>query len=79
MAVKNPEDPRALGALELQFERLFAADPTLGAEVSRLWAQAQAEGIVRGGGERSVTVGGSVQGSTIITGDSNTIQRPPDR
>ena len=35
----------------------------------------QAQTMVTASGERAVAIGGSVQGSTIITGDGNTVQR----
>lgn len=66
------EDPRALGALELQLEKLLAADAELAADIAVLLAEAEKAGVVATG-ERSVAIGGSVTTSTIVTGDQNTL------
>ncbi len=69
-----PEDQDAQAALRLQLRKLLAEDTTLAAEVARLWGEAQAAGVtVTAAGERAVAVGGSVYGSTIITGDENMV------
>jgi hypothetical protein len=69
---KAPEDPRAVGALELQLEKVLAADPALLAEVTRLWEEAQKAGVVAATGDRSIAVGGDAQG-VFVTGDQNTV------
>ena len=69
-----PEDQRALGALELQLEKLLAADAGLAAAVTELLAEAQQAGAVASG-ERSIAVTGNVSSSTFVTGDQNTIGR----
>ena len=69
----RPDDPRAVGALELQLEKVLAADPALAADVARLWEEAQKAGVVAATGDRSVAVGGNVSQSTIVTGDQNTV------
>jgi hypothetical protein len=69
----RPEDERALAALELQLEKLLAADERLAADVGRLWEDAKRDGAVAAIGERSVAVGGDVSGSTFVTGDQNTV------
>lgn len=69
-----PDDQRALGALELQLEKLLAADAGLAAAVAQLLAEAQQAGVVASG-EGSIAVGGSVNASTLTTGDQNTIGR----
>ena len=70
---KAPEDPRAVGALELQLEKLLAADPALLAEVTRLWEDAQRAGVVAATGDRSIAIGGDASSSVFITGDQNTV------
>jgi hypothetical protein len=64
----RPDDERAQAFLELQLEKLLAADGALAADVARLWAEAQAANVVVATGERSVAVGRDVSG-TIVTGD----------
>jgi hypothetical protein len=63
-----PDDDRARGFLELQLERLLAADGELAADMERLWREAEAANVVVASGERSVAVGRDVSG-TIVTGD----------
>lgn len=69
---QRPGDERAIGALELQLEKLLAADPDLARELAALWEEAKGAGVVAAVGERSVAVGGDVSG-TIVTGDQNTV------
>ncbi len=72
----NPQNEGAQAALRWQLEKLLSADRALAAEVARLWGEAQAAGVtVTASGDRSVAIGGSVGGSTIITGDQNKIER----
>ncbi len=69
------EDPDAQAALRLQLKKLLSEEPALAEEVARLWEQVQAAGVTAtAGGDRSVAIGGSVTGSTIVTGDRNTVQ-----
>ncbi len=71
-----PNDPDAQAALRLQLRRALEADPASAAEIARLWGEAQAAGVtVTAFGDRSVAIGGSVSGSTIITGDQNEVER----
>lgn len=70
---ERPQDERARGALELALEDLLRADPELARDVAELWRQVP-PGVVAAVGERAVAVGGSVTGSTIITGDSNVLR-----
>jgi hypothetical protein len=70
----RPDDPRAVGALELQLEKVLDADPVLAADVRRLWEEAQRAGVVAAVGDRSVAVGGDVSGSVIVTGDHDTVR-----
>ncbi len=67
----HPQDEDAIAALRLQLRKLLQADPDLRAEAARVLAQVPA-GVIAWG-ERSVAVGGHVQGSTIITGDRNVV------
>lgn len=68
------DDQRALGALELQLEKLLAADAQLADDIEHLWAEAGKAGVVASG-EGAVAIGGNVTSSTVITGDQNTIGR----
>jgi hypothetical protein len=72
-AAGRPDDPRAVAALELQLEKLLDGQPALVEELAAIVREAQAAGIVAVGA-RSVAVGGNVAGSTIVTGDSNTLR-----
>ncbi len=72
----NPQDEDARAALRLQLKKLLAEDDALAKEVARLWSKTQAAGVsVIASGDRSVAIGGSVSGSTIITGDQSTVQQ----
>lgn len=73
-AAENPDDPDYQAALRVQFRKMLAEDPALAEDLRQVLESSQkATGSVNvsAGGERSVAVGGSVQGSTIITGDQN--------
>jgi hypothetical protein len=72
----DPADEGARIALARQLAKLMEADPGLAADVEQLWAQARQAGVVAAG-PRSVAVGGSVSGSTIVTGDDNVIRGGP--
>ena len=68
------DDPDAQAALRLQLKKALEADQVLAAEIARLWEEARAAGVtVIASGDRSVAIGGSVSGSTIVTGDQNVI------
>ena len=69
---ESPKDQGAQVALQRQLEKLLTKDQSLAEEVSRWLEQGKAAGInVTVSGERNVAIGGSVTGSTIITGDNN--------
>ncbi len=68
-AAARPQDPAAQAALRQHLEALLRADPALAADIARLVAQTKAPGA------RSVTIGGSVHHSIIITGDGNEVTR----
>ncbi|HEX8085144.1 MAG TPA: hypothetical protein VF529_12710 [Solirubrobacteraceae bacterium] len=72
-AAARSDDPRALGALQLQLEKILAGDAQLAADVTALWEEAQRSGVVAAMGDRSVAISGDVRGSTLITGDQNTV------
>jgi hypothetical protein len=73
-AAPDNEDIRA--ALRVQLKKLLADDPGLAAEIVRQLSEGQATGAaVSAHGARSVAVGGSVTGSTITTGDQNTVNQ----
>jgi hypothetical protein len=73
-AAANPGDADYQAALRVHLRKLLTEDPTLAQELLHVIEnneQAAASVNVSAGGERSVAVGGSVQGSTVITGDQN--------
>lgn len=74
---QNPQDEDAQAALRLQLKKLLAEDTALAEEVARLLAGVDAGrgNTVIASGNRSVAIGGSVSGSTIITGDKNKLNR----
>jgi len=68
-----PDNEDALAALRLQLKKLLAEDEALAGEVARLWEEARQTGVtVIASGERSVAAQ-KIEGSTIITGDRNTV------
>ncbi len=72
----NPKDEETLAALRLQLKKLLVEDEALAQELARLLQQAQAPGrTVTASGERSVAIGGNVNGSVIVTGDKNKINK----
>jgi len=74
-AAAEPDDPDAQAALRLQLKKLPTEDETRAGEIARLWKETQAAGVtVTAFGDRSAAIGGSVSGSTIITGDRNKVQ-----
>ncbi len=71
----SPEDQYARAAFLQQLKKLLIEDQSLAEEVSRWLDQGKASGItVTAKGERSVAIGGDVKGSTIVTGDQNTVK-----
>jgi hypothetical protein len=79
-AAQMPDSKDAQGALRLQLYKLLKEDQSLAEEVSRWLAQAKGAGInVSASGERSVAIGGTVKGSTIVTGDSIRSTDLPER
>jgi hypothetical protein len=73
-AAMNPDDPDYQAALRVQLRKLLTEDETLAQELRQvLESRESAAGSIEvsASGERSVAVGGSVQGSTIITGNQN--------
>jgi hypothetical protein len=69
---RNPQDADAQAALRLQLKKILTEDEALAHELVPLVQSLQQTRIsVIASGERSVAVGGSISGSTIITGDVN--------
>ena len=69
---QSPDDQDAQAAFRRQLKKLLTEDQSLAEEVRRWLEQGKAAGInVSVSGERNVAVGGSITGSTIITGDQN--------
>jgi hypothetical protein len=73
-AAAAPHDEDAQAALRLQLKKLFTENEELAREIGQQWAAAQAAGVtIIASGERSVAAQ-NITGSTIITGDHNTVQ-----
>jgi hypothetical protein len=82
----DPDNDRAQAALAWQLEKLLAANPRLGEELTHLWTNSGGNTItaVTASGERSIAIGGSVSGSHVATGnvgDTSALkpQQPPSR
>jgi hypothetical protein len=72
-AAQNPGDDDYQASLRVQLRKLLAHDPALARELQDILEQDASKDTVNvsAGGDRSVAVGGSVQGSSIVTGDGN--------
>ncbi len=69
---QSPDDQDAQAAFRRQLKKLLTEDQSLAEEVGRWLEQGKAAGInVSVSGDRNVAIGGSITGSTIITGDQN--------
>jgi hypothetical protein len=65
-----PDDADTQAAFRVQLRKLLEADPALARDLSVLLAQAKPTGnTVTASGHRSVAIGGSANGATIVTGD----------
>ncbi|HET6979277.1 MAG TPA: hypothetical protein VFI24_23295 [Pyrinomonadaceae bacterium] len=72
---QSPGDEDAQAAFRQQLKKLLTEDQSLAKEVSHWLEQGKAAGLsVSASGERSVAIGGDVNGSTIITGDQNKVK-----
>lgn len=69
-----PDNTDAHAALRLQLKKILAEDAKLVAELQEILDKAQAIHKVNVSGNRNVTIGGSIAGGTIITGDSNILK-----
>jgi hypothetical protein len=67
-------DESALVALDRQLKKLMAADEALAADIEGLLAEARSTDVIASGAG-SIAVGGDVVGSTLITGNQNTVER----
>jgi hypothetical protein len=75
-AAALPDNQALREALREEIARALAEDKALAAEIARAWEEIKAASVtVAAVGERSVAIGGSVSGSTIITGDRNKVER----
>ncbi|MBK9094154.1 MAG: hypothetical protein IPM84_15550 [Anaerolineae bacterium] len=73
-AVTEPENEDAQAALRQQLRKLLAEDDDLAREIGQQWAAAQAAGVtIIASGDRAVAAQ-NITGSTIVTGDRNTVQ-----
>ena len=69
---QTPDDKDLQAVLRVQLKKLLTEDQSLAEEVSRWLEQGKAAGInISVSGERNIAIGGSITGSTIITGDQN--------
>ena len=72
---QTPEDTDLQAVLRVQLKKLLTEDQALAEEVSSWLDQGKTAGItVTASGERSVAIGGDVNGSTIVTGDGNKVK-----
>jgi len=75
-AAALPDNQALREALREEIARALQEDGALREEIARLWGEAGAAGVtVTASGERSVSIGGSVSGSVIVTGDRNKINK----
>ena len=74
-AAAHPDDEDAVVSFRRQLKKLLEEDESLAQELAQLLKQAQASGRTVASGNHSVAIGGSVSGSTIITGDNNQVER----
>ncbi|MBK9234102.1 MAG: hypothetical protein IPO15_25500 [Anaerolineae bacterium] len=73
-AVTEPENEDAQATLRQQLRKLLAEDDDLAREIGQQWAAAQAAGVtIIASGDRAVAAQ-NITGSTIVTGDRNTVQ-----
>ena len=73
-AATEPTNEDAQAALRQQLRKLLTEDDQLAAEIGQQWAAAQAAGVkIIASGDRAVAVQ-NITGSTIVTGDDNTVQ-----
>ena len=70
----NPQDADAQAALRLQLKKMLTEDETLARQVQRVLKNKAVQQVIASG-ERAVAIGGSVSGSTIITGDDHVTQQ----
>jgi len=74
-AAAAPQDEDAQATLRLQLKKLLAEDEELAREIGQQWTAAQAAGVtISASGDRAVAAQ-NITGSTIVTGDRNTVQR----
>jgi hypothetical protein len=72
---RAPEDEDLQAVLRVQLKKLLTEDQSLAEEVSRWLDQGKAAGInLSVSGDRNIAIGGSITGSTIVTGDGNKVK-----
>jgi hypothetical protein len=75
-SASSPTDPDLMAALRLHLRGTLEADSALAREAEDLWRKIEpSSATVIAAGVRSIAVGRSVHGSTLITGDQN-IMKP---
>ena len=73
-AATEPQNEDAQAALRLQLRKLLAEDEGLAREIGQQWAAAQTAGVtIIASGDRAVAAQ-NITGSTVVTGDRNTVQ-----
>ncbi len=73
-AATEPQNADAQAALRLQLRKLLAEDDELARAIGQQWTAAQAAGVtIIASGDRAVAAQ-NITGSTIVTGDHNTVQ-----
>ena len=74
-AADAPDDADAQAALRLQLKKLFTEDEALAREVNNWWHEAKRAGVdMTILGQRNIGVSGSINQSTVITGDRNVVK-----
>jgi len=72
---KLPDDADAQAALRLQIKLALAADAALVEKIEKILADPTENRTVNAKGNSSVAIGGNVNGSVIVTGDHNKVDK----
>ena len=76
----DPDNELARGGLAFQLEALLKADPSLSADVAKLWKEAEDAKVVNvvAEGDRSIAFHGKATNSVFSTGDNASIELKGD-
>ena len=70
---QSPNDEDAVAAFRQQLKKLLTEDVSLAKEISELVGKGLPSVQAIAYGDKSIAVGGNISGSTLITGDNNTV------